>query len=101
MQSQLTFVGMSDEFIGAEHGGIGVSFFLVIGGPGRGAAASQTQLREDRLCDRRTREVDWESLVMRTGTPRPVTVIVCTAGLYSKKDSRPKSRQRVRAAVRA
>jgi hypothetical protein len=41
MQSQLTFVGMSDEFIGAEHGGIGVTLFLVIGGPGRGAAASQ------------------------------------------------------------
>jgi hypothetical protein len=45
--------------------------------------------------------VDWESLVMRTGTPRPVTVIVYTAGLYWKKDSRPEFRQRVRAVVRA
>ncbi len=35
-QSQLPFVGMSHEFVGAEHGGIGLSFFLVIGEPGRG-----------------------------------------------------------------
>jgi len=35
-QSQLPFVGMSHEFIGAEHGGTGASFFLVIGEPGRG-----------------------------------------------------------------
>jgi len=27
---------MSHEFVGAEHGGIGLSFFLVIGEPGRG-----------------------------------------------------------------
>jgi quercetin dioxygenase-like cupin family protein len=35
-QSQLPFVGMSHEFIGAEHGGTDASFFLVIGEPGRG-----------------------------------------------------------------
>ncbi len=35
-QSQLPFVGMSYEFIGADHGGAGISFFLVIGEPGRG-----------------------------------------------------------------
>jgi quercetin dioxygenase-like cupin family protein len=35
-QSQLAFVGMSHEFVGAEHGGVGASFFLVIGEPGRG-----------------------------------------------------------------
>jgi len=35
-QSQLPFVGMSREFVGAKHGGIGISFFLVIGEPGRG-----------------------------------------------------------------
>jgi len=35
-QSQLPFVGMSHEFISAEHGGVGVSIFLVIGEPGRG-----------------------------------------------------------------
>jgi|ERR1035438_4635450 quercetin dioxygenase-like cupin family protein len=35
-QSQLPFVGMSHEFVGAEHGGGGLSFFLVIGEPGRG-----------------------------------------------------------------
>jgi hypothetical protein len=32
-QSQLPFVGMSREFVGAKHGGIGISFFLVIGEP--------------------------------------------------------------------
>jgi mannose-6-phosphate isomerase-like protein (cupin superfamily) len=35
-QSQLPFVGMSHEFVGMDHGGVGVSFFLVIGEPGRG-----------------------------------------------------------------
>jgi hypothetical protein len=35
-QSQLPFVGMSREFVGAKHGGFGISFFLVIGVPGRG-----------------------------------------------------------------
>jgi quercetin dioxygenase-like cupin family protein len=35
-QSHLPFVGMSHEFIGREHGGVGVSFFVVIGEPGRG-----------------------------------------------------------------
>ncbi|MFY9683556.1 MAG: cupin domain-containing protein [Candidatus Sulfotelmatobacter sp.] len=35
-QSQLPFVGMSHEFIGAEHGGVAASFFVVIGEPGRG-----------------------------------------------------------------
>jgi quercetin dioxygenase-like cupin family protein len=35
-QSQLPFVGMSHEFVGAEHGGISASFFLVIAEPGRG-----------------------------------------------------------------
>jgi quercetin dioxygenase-like cupin family protein len=34
-QSQLPFVGMSHEFVGAEHG-TGVSFFLVIAKPGGG-----------------------------------------------------------------
>jgi quercetin dioxygenase-like cupin family protein len=35
-QSQLPFVGMSHEFVGIDHGGVGISFFLVIGEPGRG-----------------------------------------------------------------
>ncbi|MDX6458150.1 MAG: hypothetical protein QOE55_1847 [Acidobacteriaceae bacterium] len=35
-QSQLPFVGMSHEFVGRDHGGVGISFFLVIGEPGRG-----------------------------------------------------------------
>jgi mannose-6-phosphate isomerase-like protein (cupin superfamily) len=35
-QSQLPFVGMSHEFVGSDHGGLGISFFLVIGQPGRG-----------------------------------------------------------------
>ena len=35
-QSQLPFVGMSHEFIGKDHGGVGISFFVVIGEPGRG-----------------------------------------------------------------
>lgn len=35
-QSQLPFVGMSHEFVGAAHGGVGMSFFLVVGEPGRG-----------------------------------------------------------------
>lgn len=35
-QSELAFIGMSYEFVGAEQGGVGVSFFLVIGEPGRG-----------------------------------------------------------------
>jgi quercetin dioxygenase-like cupin family protein len=35
-QSQLPFVGMSYEFIGLDHGGVGISFFLVTGEPGRG-----------------------------------------------------------------
>jgi quercetin dioxygenase-like cupin family protein len=35
-QSELPFVGMSREFVGMDHGGVGISFFLVIGEPGRG-----------------------------------------------------------------
>lgn len=35
-QSQLPFVGMSYEFVGMDHGGVGISFFVVIGEPGRG-----------------------------------------------------------------
>jgi quercetin dioxygenase-like cupin family protein len=35
-QSQLPFVGLSHEFVGAEHGQVGISFFLVNGEPGRG-----------------------------------------------------------------
>ena len=35
-QSQLPFVGMSHEFTGLDHGGVGISFFLVTGEPGRG-----------------------------------------------------------------
>jgi len=35
-QSQLPFVGMSHEFIGVDHGNVGISFFVVIGEPGRG-----------------------------------------------------------------
>ena len=35
-QSQLPFVGMSYEFTGLDHGGVGISFFLVTGEPGRG-----------------------------------------------------------------
>jgi hypothetical protein len=35
-QSQLPFVGMSHEFIGRDHGGTNISFFLVNGEPGRG-----------------------------------------------------------------
>jgi quercetin dioxygenase-like cupin family protein len=34
-QSQLPFVGMSYDFVGAEHGNTGASFFLVMGEPGR------------------------------------------------------------------
>lgn len=35
-QSKLPFVGMSHEFWGRDHGPVGISFFLVIGEPGRG-----------------------------------------------------------------
>jgi len=35
-QSQLPFVGMSHEFVGMDHGGVGISFFVVIGQPGQG-----------------------------------------------------------------
>ena len=35
-QSQLPFIGMSREFVGLDHTGVGVSFFLVIGEPGQG-----------------------------------------------------------------
>ena len=35
-QKQLPFVGMSHEFVGTEHGPVGISFFVVIGEPGRG-----------------------------------------------------------------
>ena len=35
-ETALPFVGMSYEFIGADHGQTGVSFFLVNGEPGRG-----------------------------------------------------------------
>src|SRR5580692_8649025 len=35
-QSELPFVGMSHEFVGADHDSVGISFFLVIGEPGRG-----------------------------------------------------------------
>jgi quercetin dioxygenase-like cupin family protein len=35
-QSHLPFVGMSHEFVGMDHGNVGISFFVVIGEPGRG-----------------------------------------------------------------
>lgn len=35
-QSDLPFEGMSHELVGKEHGGVGISFFVVIGEPGRG-----------------------------------------------------------------
>jgi quercetin dioxygenase-like cupin family protein len=35
-QSQLPFAGFSHEFVGAHHGGVGISFFLVNGEPGNG-----------------------------------------------------------------
>jgi len=35
-QSQLPFVGMSHEFVGMDHGGVGISFFVVIGKRGQG-----------------------------------------------------------------
>jgi quercetin dioxygenase-like cupin family protein len=35
-QSQLPFVGVSHEFVGTDHGGIGISFFVVIAEPSRG-----------------------------------------------------------------
>lgn len=35
-QSQLPFVGMSYEFVGQANQGVGISFFVVIGEPGRG-----------------------------------------------------------------
>jgi quercetin dioxygenase-like cupin family protein len=35
-QSELPFVGVSHEFAGAQHGGVGISFFLVTAEPGRG-----------------------------------------------------------------
>src|ERR1700731_4507800 len=34
--SQLPFVGLSHEFVGMDHGGVGISFFLVNGEPGMG-----------------------------------------------------------------
>jgi quercetin dioxygenase-like cupin family protein len=34
-QSQLPFVGMSHEFVGMDHEGVAISFFIVIGEPGR------------------------------------------------------------------
>jgi quercetin dioxygenase-like cupin family protein len=35
-QSQLPFKGMSHEFAGMDHGRVDISFFVVIGEPGRG-----------------------------------------------------------------
>ena len=35
-QKDLPFVGMSHQFIGADHGGVGVSVYLVNSPPGRG-----------------------------------------------------------------
>lgn len=35
-RSQLPFVGMSYDFVGANHGDTALSFFVVIGEPGRG-----------------------------------------------------------------
>jgi len=35
-QTQLPFVGSSYEFVGAHHGGIGASMFIVFAEPGRG-----------------------------------------------------------------
>jgi len=35
-RAQLPFVGMSHEFVGMDHGGVGISFFLVTAEPGRG-----------------------------------------------------------------
>lgn len=35
-QSQLPFVGMSHDFVGADHTRTGISFFLVMSGPGNG-----------------------------------------------------------------
>ena len=41
-QSQLPFVGMSHEFAGKDHGGVGISFFVVIGEPGQGRDCTDT-----------------------------------------------------------
>jgi len=35
-QTQLPFVGSSYEFVGAQHGGVGMSMFVVVAEPGRG-----------------------------------------------------------------
>jgi len=35
-QPELPFVGVSHEFAGTHHGGVGISFFLVTAEPGRG-----------------------------------------------------------------
>ena len=35
-QSELPFVGMSRDFVGADHTGTGISFFLVMSDPGNG-----------------------------------------------------------------
>ena len=35
-EAALPFVGMSREFLGKQHGGTGISFFLVASDPGRG-----------------------------------------------------------------
>jgi quercetin dioxygenase-like cupin family protein len=40
-QSTLPFVGLSYEFVGADHGGVAASFLLVVGEPGSGIRLHQ------------------------------------------------------------
>jgi quercetin dioxygenase-like cupin family protein len=61
-QSQLPFAGMSHEFVGMDHGGVGVSFFVVIGEPGRGTALHKHDYDEVVYVNRRPLKMEsWRS----------------------------------------
>ena len=78
-QSQLPFAGMSHEFVGTDHGGVGISFFVVIGEPGRGTALHKHDYDEVvyviegrsqwRVGDQEREAVAGDVLIVRAGEP--------------------------------
>jgi quercetin dioxygenase-like cupin family protein len=82
-QSQLPFVGMSHEFVGMDHGGVGVSFFVVIGEPGRGTALHKHDYDEVvyviegrstwKVGDQEREAVAGDVLIVRAGEPHKFT----------------------------
>jgi quercetin dioxygenase-like cupin family protein len=78
-QSQLPFVGMSHEFVGKDHDGVGISFFVVIGQPGQGTRLHKHEYDEVvyvvegrskwRVGDQEREAIAGDVLIVRAGEP--------------------------------